>query len=81
MTKKLVQRYIVCNPEEASRHLPQNVALTDANGGALLGTLQKAESDTTLKQLKARYNALVDALAAAGLAKVAEAGEAKDEAE
>ncbi|WP_165247485.1 hypothetical protein [Adlercreutzia sp. ZJ141] len=68
MSAILMQRYILGKPADASPIMPQHVALTDEEGNAVLGKLDKLPDGATVKATAAAYNALVDALVAAGLA-------------
>ena len=69
----LVQKVIVESAEKASPLLPAHVAVVSGDGGPLLGTVTKLGTDaSTVAAVRDAYNALVDTLVDAGLAKVAE---------
>lgn len=69
----LVQKVVIEDASKASPLLPAHVAVVNAGGKPLLGTIAKLGSDaSTVASVKDAYNALLDKLSAAGLAEVTE---------
>lgn len=67
----LVQKVVIEDAAKASPLLSAHVAVVNADGEPLLGTIAKLGSDaSTVASVKDAYNALLDKLSAAGLAKV-----------
>lgn len=69
----LVQKVVIEEASKASPLLPAHVAVVGVDGQPVLGTIAKLGSEaSTVASVKDAYNALLDKLAAAGLAKVTE---------
>jgi hypothetical protein len=69
----LIQKVVVEDAAKASPLLPAHVAVVNAEDEPLLGTIAKLGSEaSTVASVKDAYNALLDKLSAAGLAKVTE---------
>ena len=69
----LVQKVVIEDASKASPLLPAHVAVVNADGKPLLGTIAKLGSEaSTVATVKDAYNALLDKLSAAGLAEVTE---------
>lgn len=71
----MAQRMVLRRPSEASATLSTDVAIVGRDGAEVLGELERLPEQTTVKAVAAAHNRLVDKLAAAGLASVAEAKE------